>query len=138
MLNKSEPVYLAGPMTGYKSFNVPAFMAGRDELEQMGFTVQLPGDLDDPTVVEQLLASPDGTHSSVGGPTWGDCLAIDVKLISDVVGGVVVLPGWNKSRGARLETFVAFLNGKPIVYFGSLRGVSRKQLAKAWLGELLS
>jgi hypothetical protein len=69
------------------------------------------------------MASPDGDPNSnlTGGLTWGDCLAMDVKLISDICGGVAVLPGWHQSRGARLETFVAFLCGKPVVYAASLQ-----------------
>ena len=35
----------------------------------------------------------------------------DVKLVADHVQGVVFLPGWHKSRGARLEAFVALLCG---------------------------
>jgi len=35
-----------------------------------------------------------------------------VKVISDTLGGIVVLPDWFKSRGARLEVFVGLLTGK--------------------------
>ena len=59
-------------------------------------------------------------------------MALDVKLISDQCQGVLVLPGWNKSRGARLETFVAALNGKPIRYVESGRTVPSAVLRKVW------
>jgi hypothetical protein len=130
--------YLAGPMSNIPQFNVPAFLNGRDVLEARGLNIQLPADLDDPEIVAMLLQSPDGKHME-GAPTWGDCLAADVKLIADEVGGVIVLPGWKRSRGARLETFVCKpLCGKPVVYFPSttrdLYPVSDRQLAEAWLG----
>lgn len=123
-----------GPMSGYPKFNVPAFLEGRTALEAKGVEVQLPADLDDPKVVERLLESEDGQQSHTG-LTWGDCLAMDVKLIADVVDGVCVLPGWQNSRGARLETFVAFLCGKKIVHYPTLNSVRRKALKRAWSGD---
>lgn len=138
-VNPNMTVYVAGPMTGIPSFNFPAFDAAAAELRQMGYTVVSPAEMDDEETRATAMASPDGSPGSGSskGETWGDFLARDVKLVADQVDGIVVLPGWHKSRGARLETFVAFLCGKPIVYYGSLRSVSKKQLAKAWLGALL-
>lgn len=129
--------YLAGPMSHYPKFNVPAFFEGKKALVKRGVDVVLPADLDDPAIVQKLLQSPDGEHSEefTSGLTWGDCLALDVKLIADVVDGVCVLPGWQNSRGARLETFVAFLCGKRIVHYPTLNPVRRKALVKAWAGK---
>ena len=45
-----------------------------------------------------------------------------VKLIADQVQGIIFLPNWQKSRGARLEAFVGLLQGKDFkfaVYGGS-------------------
>lgn len=136
MLNKNEPVYVAGPMTGIPQFNFPAFDAAAAELRALGYKVVSPAELDDPATREAALASPDGAPGtgSSNGETWGDFLARDVKLIADEVGGIAVIEGWHKSRGARLETFIAYLCGKPIVYYGSLRAVPMKRLIKAWIG----
>jgi hypothetical protein len=135
LLNPEIPTYVAGPMSGIESFNVPAFLDARDSLENRGYKAQLPADLDDPNVVQQLLTSPDGQHDSIAtGLTWGDCLAMDVKLISDVVGGVAVIDGWKNSRGARLETYVAYLVGKPIVFADTLEAVPYEALVEAWTG----
>jgi hypothetical protein len=130
-----QPWYVAGPMSGLPQFNVPAFLEAQKMFEDRGFPVQLPADLDDPKIVKQLLQSEDGAHNpdQTGGLTWGDCLALDVKLISDKCHGVAVLPGWNRSRGARLETFVAALNDKPIVYASTMHKVPRKTLIRAWM-----
>lgn len=137
-ISNIEQWYLAGPMSNIPQFNVPAFLAARDDLVSRGYSIQLPADLDDPEIVELLLQS-DGTHSSVPNvPTWGECLAADVKLIADVVGGVIVLPGWKSSRGARLETYVSYmLCNKPVIYYSTLTPVPARDLASAYLGPEL-
>lgn len=126
--------YVCGPMTGRPQFNVPTFLSAGEKLKEMGYGAQLPADLDQSEVVARLLSSETGLDD-VSGYTWGECLAMDVKLIADVVDGIAVLPGWNKSKGARLETFVAFLCKKPVVHFGSMRKVKKSALVKAWLGS---
>ena len=57
------------------------------------------------------MASPDGAmgSGSTVKKTWGDFLSRDVKLIADTVGGIIFLPNWEQSRGARLEAFVGIL-----------------------------
>lgn len=138
-LTKDMVIYVGGPMTGIPQFNFPAFDAAAAELRAMGYTVQSPAEMDDENTRAMAMASPDGApgSGSANNETWGDFLARDVKLIADEVDAIALLPGWEKSRGARLETFVGFLCGKPIVYVSSLRSVPKKALAKAWLGTLL-
>lgn len=122
-------------MSNLPHFNVPAFLAAAKEVEARGFKAQLPDNLDDPAVVKRLMKSVDGHHDPVtNGATWGECLAADVILIADKVDGIAVIPGWHKSKGARLETFVAFLVGKPVVYASSFKKVKKRALIKAWLG----
>jgi len=104
--------------------------------------------MDDPATQKAALASKDGAPGtgSANGETWGDFLARDVKLLADDgIDAVVVLDGWEKSRGARLETFVAYLMGLPIYYWTSLAmhshnsakwsRLSLLSLAKGWLGK---
>src|SRR4030067_356291 len=101
---------IARPMTGYPQFNIPVFDAMAALLRDEGYDVVSPAELDDPEVRAASLASPDGALQTLEthGQTWGDFLARDVKLFADDgIDGVVVLPGWAKSPGARLETFVA-------------------------------
>lgn len=111
-------VYLAGPMTGIPQMNFPAFDAAAKDLRARGYEVVSPAELDSPVSRAAALAATDGDLSSYSretGETWGDLLARDVKIIADEgVEGIVVLPGWEKSRGARLETFVARLCDLPI------------------------
>lgn len=98
-------------MTGIPQFNFPAFHAAANDLRARGFEIISPAEIDDPVTKAAAMASPDGKmgSGSPGGQTWGDFLARDVKIVADMVGGVIVLPGWENSRGARLEVFVANL-----------------------------
>jgi hypothetical protein len=103
-------------MTGIPQFNFPAFFAAAKELRDVhGLDIVSPAEIDDEEDAGAALASPDGAPGSGTGAcndkTWGDFLARDVKLIADVCGGIVFLPRWEKSRGARLEAFVGILCG---------------------------
>jgi hypothetical protein len=102
--------YLAGPMSGHKQFNVPYFYEVAAKLRQKNVRVLNPADLDSDTVRSTCLRSLDGDIAKLT-ETWGDMLARDVKLVADEVAGIILLPGWEGSRGARLEAFVALLCG---------------------------
>lgn len=109
-------IYIAGPMSGIPQFNFPAFDAAATLLREQGYDVQSPAEMDSPETRAVALKSPDGRFGSgtVNGETWGDFLARDVKLVADSVEGIGLLPNWETSRGARLETFVALTVGKPV------------------------
>jgi hypothetical protein len=128
-------VYVAGPMTGYPQFNFPAFDAATRVLRDRGYDVVSPHELDSPTHRKAAEASPDGDVGAYGvatGETWGDLLARDVKLLADDgIREVRVLPGWQHSRGARLETFVGYLCGLPVRRLDGRR-VRLWRLALAW------
>ena len=108
--------YIAGPMSGIPHFNFPAFMKATLQLREAGYNIVSPHELDDPETQKLSWESLDGAQGK-GGDTWGDLLARDVKLVSDGVDGIIFLPGWMKSRGARLEAFVALLCEK--MYFAT-------------------
>jgi hypothetical protein len=101
-------VYLAGPMSGIPQFNFPAFFEAARRLRKGGFEVISPAEIDNEEDKDAALASSDGAPT--GGKSWGDFLARDVKLIADSgIEGIVFLPGWSMSRGAKLEAFVGLL-----------------------------
>ena len=137
-------VYTAGPMTGIPQFNYPAFISYAASLRAHGFEVVSPAELDDPDDKEAALASPDGSmlhYTGATRKTWGDFLARDVKLIADDgIEAIVVLPGWERSRGARLETYVGgALCGLPIytwdAAYGNLMPVPPLDLVRAWANK---
>ena len=115
-----KPLYIAGPMTGIPQFNFPAFEAAVVALRAAGRAVTSPHENDTPAVQAAAWASPDGKldhNGQVAGETWGDMLARDVKIVADECSGVVLLDGWQDSRGAKLEAFVAVLCGHPVYRF---------------------
>lgn len=132
-LPTSTIVYVAGPMSGIEAFNVPAFVAAGQDLRKRGYRVVLPADLNDSKHRKELLKS-DGMAAATS-ESWGHWLGLDVGLVADTADAVVVLPGWRRSRGARLETFTAFLCGKPVLYYPTLRKVPRAVLFSAWTGR---
>lgn len=135
---KLMKVYLAGGMTHHPQFNFPVFDAAADALRGYGYEVVSPAELDDPAARAAAMASTTGDpaeYARLTGLTWADFLARDVKLIAD--GGfdaIVVLPGWEKSRGARLETFVGYLSGLRIY---ALAGPNQSHLSRVSLGYML-
>lgn len=102
-------------MTGYPQFNFPLFKKAAAELRAEGMEIHSPNEADSPAVQAAALASKDGqldANGKVAGETWGDILSKDVKIVADLVDGIVFLPNWQDSKGARLEAFVALLTGK--------------------------
>jgi hypothetical protein len=98
-------------MGGIYQSNVPAFDYMAHKLRADGYEVISPAELDSPEERAELIASKDG---SAAARTWGASLGRDVTIVADQVQAIVVLPGWRKSRGARLEVFVALLCNKPV------------------------
>lgn len=111
MIASRKPVwYLAGPMSGLPQFNFPAFLNVAEKLRLQHYTVISPAELDDDVDLANAMASIDGSPGK-SGRSWGDFLARDVKVVADMCTGVILLPGWENSRGAKLESFVALLCG---------------------------
>jgi hypothetical protein len=90
-------VYIAGPMTGIPDYNYPAFNEAERQLRAAGH--------------EPLNPARRGLRP---GWTYGDYLrhAIRDVLLADAI---AALPGWMRSRGARLETDIAHAIGIPVV-----------------------
>ncbi len=122
---ETKDIYVCGPMSGLPQFNYPMFAKVTHEVRMLeaecqevwgekARTVVNPAEEDSPEMQAAALASATGAHSDLAKATtetWGDVLARDVKLIYDRIGSLVLLPNWFKSKGARLEVFVALLVG---------------------------
>lgn len=101
--------YLAGPMSGIPQFNYPMFIRVARELRRMGYDIVSPAEIDSDEDKADALSSKNGEFE-VGNKTWGDFLARDVKLLADGgITGIIFLPGWEHSSGAKLEATVGLL-----------------------------
>lgn len=93
---KLPRVYLAGPMTGYKEHNFPAFKNYTKWLRNHGYDVVSP---------EELENKETGDRKS-----WEYYLTRDLRELL-TCSSIAVLPGWEKSRGATLEVYVGWRLG---------------------------
>jgi hypothetical protein len=83
-----QKVYLIGPMTGLPELNVSMFMAVAAKLRLAGFEVISPA--------EPSLEETD----------WAIAMKRNIRWLLDCE-GVVVLPGWESSKGAKIELMIA-------------------------------
>lgn len=93
--HRRTAVYLSGPMAGLPEWNHPAFHSAAQRLRAAGYYVLNPADY------------------GLDEKDWATCLRRDLHdlLRSEVV---AVLPGWEQSKGATLETDVARRLDMPI------------------------
>jgi len=141
----SKPYYLAGPMTGIPQFNYPAFDSAAKMLRVMGYEIRSPAEMDCDAVRKAAMSSADGSLGSglvddAGEKhTWGDFLSRDVKLIADECGGIIMLDGWEKSKGARMEVYVAMQCGYPIHFYheGIILGMRYMQVLEELIDHTL-
>lgn len=82
-------VYLAGPMSGLPELNFPAFHRAAANLRAQGFDVVNPAEIN---------SDPDAK--------WEDCMRADIAQLVTCE-GIALLPGWERSRGAKLEAHIA-------------------------------
>lgn len=82
-------VYIAGPMTGMPDYNYPAFNRAATDLLSFGHEPVNPA-----------------RRGVVEGWSWSDYLRPAIRDLT-TCDGVVLLPGWEASRGATLEAHIA-------------------------------
>lgn len=105
----TEPYwYLAGKMSGIPAFNFPMFDLYAKTLRENGYTIVNPAELDHEEGRKAALASTDGDPSHPLTDIWLECLRRDLDyVLHDNCIGVLAMPGWVDSAGARWETDAA-------------------------------
>jgi hypothetical protein len=83
--------YIAGPMTGIADFNRAAFNYAAEKLKGMGYQVE------NPAKNNEYLPTP---------PNWRAYMTLALNQLLKCE-RVVLLPGWENSRGAKIEAQLA-------------------------------
>ncbi len=68
-------IYLSGPMSGYPSFNIPAFDDAARQLRANGYQVVSPAEQDSPATRAASLSSASGSHDDLPpGEAWDEAV----------------------------------------------------------------
>lgn len=100
---KMAKVYIAGPMTGYPEFNYPLFHATAIRLRKMGFEVISPAELNP---IDSGLQITDEYHTKL----YPSFIKRDIAALMEC-DHIVMLKGWEESKGASLEHHIAEVLG---------------------------
>lgn len=108
-------LYISGPMRGYPNFNFPLFDHAQRLLEAAGHTCYNPAEHDRETYpdIEEWEGFASGDTGKCPQFNLPTSLAWDFASILKA-DGIVLLPGWERSSGAKAERFVAEAVGKTV------------------------
>lgn len=100
-------IYISGPMTGLPQLNYPAFNTAAELLRAEGFEVENPAENPEPEC-----------------RSWVGYMRLALVQISRS-DGLLLLPGWLDSKGARLELHIAQQLGLPVAHHADATSVAR-------------
>lgn len=87
-------IYLSGPMTGIPDFNYPLFNRAAAEFRARGYHIENPAE-------------------NPPCDSWGSYMRAAVRQLT-TCDRVLMLPGWQESRGAQIERELALDLGIPV------------------------
>lgn len=93
-------IYLSGPMTGCPELNFPAFHFEATRLRAAGLDVVSPAEV-----------------KLEGKPGWADYMRADIRQMMRC-SAICMLPGWESSRGAKIEYDLALALGFELMLAG--------------------
>ena len=111
-------IYLAGPMRGIPEFNFPAFNAAAVLLRSQGHEVFNPAEKDNERhgtdISKGNVAGDEKVAAEQHGFNLREALLIDLTFICSEGEGIVLLPGWRNSKGAKAEAHTADALGEKL------------------------
>lgn len=112
LVERVERVYIAGPMSGHDDLNFPAFHAAAVEYRKRGAFVVNPAEInggaDELAMVAKMTPEEYQRH-------WRKCMNRDICELTTCE-SIVMLNGWQKSKGACLEHAIAQALGLTVSY----------------------
>lgn len=113
-------IYIAGPMSNVPLYNFPAFDEAAAYWRADGHEVSSPADITRGLWWERYgrCYDPATDRAEWGDPVTCELFARDLAAVC-AADAIVVLPGWQDSRGAKIETAVACALGKRFVEHGT-------------------
>lgn len=99
----SQAIYLSGPMTGLPNFNYPAFHEAAACLRRQGYRVYNPAE-----------------YEHDGEFPLRQAFSEFCNFITNEADAIVMLPGWESSKGANLERDLAEICGLEILLYGDI------------------
>ena len=91
----AKTAYLSGPMSGIKDFNYPAFHANAAFLRNSGWDVLSPAELDADLGINADMVMTEEIYLDIIKHDYAALIKSDA---------IAFMPGWEKSRGAKLES----------------------------------
>ena len=106
-------------MRGIKEFNFPCFLRAERQLILAGHSVFNPAQRDINQYGMGICNSPTGDFKDIEhlGFSLREALAADTKYICEEAEAIVLLPGWEKSKGACAEKALAEALGLEVLYY---------------------
>ena len=102
-------IYIAGPMTGIARWNRPAFIKAAEKLRGLGWEVTSPVEIADAFGSQNTIVTTPGLLETV----------IDEELAQlATCDAIYLLNGWQRSRGAKCELFLALDKGMDVLLEG--------------------
>ena len=114
---RNPTIYIAGPMRGYDDYNYPAFDRQQKVLEEQGWKVINPAEMDrddDKPISGPMEFDPDNNYED--HEFMRQALKRDMDVICDDCTAIYMMSNWEKSKGAKTEWHLAKALGLDIYY----------------------
>ena len=116
-MDREPTIYVAGPMRGYENYNYPAFDYRAKKLDEMGWTVINPAELDrneGKPMSDPMAFSPETNYAD--HEFMRQALKRDMDALCDDCTAIYMMANWEESRGAKAEWHLAKALGLDIFY----------------------
>jgi len=127
----SRAIYIAGPMSGYDGFNFPAFDEAAEELGKLGWNVINPAEMD-----REIGFDPYRDADKVDAEFLHLAMLRDTEAIMHRADAMAMLPGWERSTGAKAEYALARWKHIPVYQWPGMEEIPKAAAVGERLGPL--